>query len=385
MAGDGDRRWGLAAAIACVAVFGLSVGEGGPLLSLMLEARGTDATLNGLNAAATFAGVMLGPLLTPRLVRLFGLRRFLLGCFALDMAVFSAAKYFDAIGPWFALRMLMGVVGSSIFTASEAWINLLAGDASRGRVLGLYAAALSAGFGLGPLILTVTGIDGWAPFLANNLITAAAALPLFFVGGATRSLGRERGPSPLAMVARAPIILLAVALFGFYETALLTLLPVWGVRTGLGITLAAALLTSVYFGSIAMQLPIGWLSDHMPRATVLRLCGLAGLLGAVLIAALPTAMPVLFVLVFLWGGAASGVYPVALGMAGDRFKGGDLVAVNAAMIVAYGTGALLGPALGGAAMDAWGPQGLLALFVLLFAAFLAAVCLPAADGRASRR
>ena len=74
----------------------------------------------------------------------------------------------------------------------------------------------------------------------------------------------------------------------------------------------------------------------------------------------------------MWGGVASGIYPVALSMAGDRFRGGDLVSVNAAMIVAYGLGALMGPPLGGAAMDLRNPQGLLWLFVVLFAGLLAA-------------
>ena len=81
-----ERRWGLAAAIASVTVFGLSVGQSGPLLPLLLEQRGTDATLNGLNAGATFIGVIVGPLLAPRLVRRFGIRNFLLACFCLDIA-----------------------------------------------------------------------------------------------------------------------------------------------------------------------------------------------------------------------------------------------------------------------------------------------------------
>ena len=36
-----ERRWSLAAAIASVTVFGLSVGQAGPLLPLLLEQRGT--------------------------------------------------------------------------------------------------------------------------------------------------------------------------------------------------------------------------------------------------------------------------------------------------------------------------------------------------------
>ncbi len=80
---------------------------------------------------------------------------------------------------------------------------------------------------------------------------------------------------------------------------------------------------------------------------------------------------VLFGLLFVWGGVASGIYPIVLSMAGDRFHGGELMTVNAAMIMAYGLGALAGPALGGVAMDIRNPHGLPWLFVLLFAGLLA--------------
>jgi predicted MFS family arabinose efflux permease len=41
------------------------------------------------------------------------------------------------------------------------------------------------------------------------------------------------------------------------------------------------------------------------------------------------------------------------------------------MIIAYGVGGLVGPALGGVAMTLWNPQGLFSLFALLFGALLA--------------
>src|SRR5690349_15378794 len=148
-----ERRWNLVAAISSVTVFGVGIGLGGPLLSLVLEARGTDATVNGLSAASTFIGVIVGPLLTPGAVARIGIRRFLLGCLALDIALFLLMKVTDSIAAWFVLRLALGIVGSSIFTTSEAWINLLASDGGRGRILGLYIASLSAGFGIGPLLL----------------------------------------------------------------------------------------------------------------------------------------------------------------------------------------------------------------------------------------
>ncbi len=368
-----ERRWSLAAAIASVTVFGLSVGQGGPLLSLLLEQRGVDATLNGLNAGATFIGVIVGPLLAPRLVRHFGIRDFLLICFGLDIALFLALKPFDTIVAWFVLRPLGAAVGSSIFTAGEAWINQLAGDAGRGRIIGVYAAALSAGFGLGPLILSITGISGWPPFVANAVISALAAVPLLGVRRTGGTFGGEAAATPLRMFLRAPEIMATVAVFGLYEAALMSLLPIWGVRSGLSERLTAATLSAVYFGSIILQVVIGWLSDRVSRIAALRLCGVAGLMGAALLANLPMPEAALFVVLFVWGGMASGIYPVALSIAGDRFRGGELVSVNAAMIIAYGLGALVGPPLGGLAMDIRSPQGLLWLFVILFSALVAAL------------
>jgi MFS family permease len=368
-----ERRAALAAAISSVTVFGVGVGFALPLLSLLLEARGVEASLNGLNAASAFIGVTLGPLLTPLLVRRLGIRALLGWCFALDVVLFLLMKVFDGIAAWFALRIALGVVGSSIFTASEAWINLLAGDAGRGRIIGLYASALAGGFGLGPLLLSVTGIAGWTPFVAGSVVTAVAVLPLLLVANeaatAVRAAGDD-GRSLIAVAARARFIVLTVVLFGLYEAALLALLPIWASRRGFDTGTAAATLTAVYLASIALQLPIGWLSDKVSRLSVLRLCGFAGLLGALAVPFVAHSAPALFFVLVLWGGLAAGIYPVALSMAGERFRGAELVTANAALIAGYGAGGLLGPALGGAAMDLWNPDGLLMSLALLFALFL---------------
>ena len=41
-------------------------------------------------------------------------------------------------------------------------------------------------------------------------------------------------------------------------------------------------------------------------------------------------------------------------MIGRRFKGADLVAVNAAYVVLWGFGAIIGPAVTGGAIESWG-------------------------------
>jgi MFS family permease len=339
-------------------------------MPLLLEQRGISTALNGLNAGVMFVGVLVGPLLAPWFVQRCGIRKFLLACLALDIVLVLLLKPFNSLAAWFVLRPLGAIVGSSLFTAGEAWINQLAGDAGRGRVIGIYAAALSAGFGIGPLVLSMTGIEGWAPFVVNAAITAAAALPLFGVSDASPALRQAGSIGPLRMFVRAPTIVVTVGVFGLYESALVSLLPVWGVRSGMAQQWAMTNLSAVYIGSILLQIGVGWLSDRISRVAALRLCALAGALGAIALLMAPMSAPVLLALLFVWGGIASGIYPVALSMAGDRFRDGDLLSVNAAMIMAYGLGAMFGPPLGGLAMDVRDPQGLLWLFVLLFMALL---------------
>jgi MFS family permease len=192
-------------------------------------------------------------------------------------------------------------------------------------------------------------------------------VPLLALGDLAGGLGREPSAPALAFFVKAPFIMLAVGLYGVFESTAFALLPIWGVRVGLAPTEAAATLTAIGVGSLALQVPIGWLSDRLARRAVLRLCGAAGLAGALLLPLLAGSTPALFLALVLWGGCAAGIYPVALSMAGARFRGAELFGVNAAVIIAYGLGALMGPALGGAAMDLWNPQGLLAALALLFA------------------
>lgn len=352
------------------ALFGLSIGQGAPLMSLLLNRRGIDPATIGLNTAAAFVGVLCGPLLTPLWIRRFGFRRFLLGSLVGDIALFLLMRVFDSLGAWFILRAGLGLVGSGLFTASEAWINLLAPAEARGRVVGAYGAALSAGFALGPFVLIATGIDGWAPFIANAAIVAIAGLPLLAASDEAAPV-TQLADNPLRFLIRAQPMVAIVALFGMWEATTQALLPVWGVRSGLTVAEASALVAVLYLGAVALLVPIGALADRVGRGVALGACSMGGLVGPLVLAALPLPLAAAYPVVFVWGGLAAGIYPIALGMVGARFSGADMVAANAALIMGYGLGALIGPGLGGAAMDAWNPTGLLVLLAALFAILFA--------------
>jgi MFS family permease len=186
----------------------------------------------------------------------------------------------DWLPAWFVLRLILGACLAGLFVVSEAWINHLADDRSRGRVLGIYSSVLAAGFTIGPLLLQVTGVEGILPFLAGLGFLAVAAIPLSLVGGEDPPLSGHPSRGVMGFAAAAPIATSAALVFGAIEAGVLSLLPVYGVRSGLTPESAAAMAAAIGMGNFAMQVPLGWLADRTNVRWMLVACALAGLGGA---------------------------------------------------------------------------------------------------------
>jgi MFS family permease len=137
----------------------------------------------------------------------------------------------------------------------------------------------------------------------------------------------------------------------------LSLLPVYGIRIGLDVAVAAAILTVLIAGNVVLQFPIGWLADVLPKWLVWR--GLAWS-PALLCLAMPASMGTAWMwpLLLVLGAAGYGVYTVALADLGDRFSGDELIQGSAAFATMWGAGALIGALAGGWTMAAFGPHGL---------------------------
>jgi len=107
-----------------------------------------------------------------------------------------------------------------------------------------------------------------------------------------------------------------------------------------------------------MQVPIGYLADRFDRRYVLAGCAAVGMVGPTLLPFAAGEPWVLYPILFVYGGVVVGMYTVGLALLGQRFTGADLAAANAAFVVMYSAGALVGPVAGGVAMDISNPDGL---------------------------
>ena len=83
----------------------------------------------------------------------------------------------------------------------------------------------------------------------------------------------------------------------------------------------------------------------------------------------------LWPLLFLWGGTLYAFYSQGVALLGEAFAVEELAAANTVFVMVYCLGGVIGPTLGGLAMDAWMPRGLLLFLaaapLLLLAGLLA--------------
>lgn len=365
-----QRRKALAGIFSCIGVYGITAGMSLPLMSLILEERGYDRTIIGLNAATMAVALLACSPFMPRIIGRFGFRKVILISLLLEGGAFLALGLTDNIVAWFVLRVVMGAATTGLFLAGETWINQVAIEASRGRVMALYTTVLALTFAIGPLLITLTGTQGLLPFAVGTIIIFLAGGPLILTGNIQPAMTEAANFNVFSFIRLAPTLCAAVFLFSFTEMAVLPLLPIYALEFGLSVNLAAVTLTAVAAGNIFLQYPVGWLADRMDRFILLVFCAAGGLIGA---AALPFVInepKLLWPSLFLWGGVFASVYTVALTLLGERYKGADLVTANASFGVLWGLGSLTGPTLGGVAMDQMGPNGLPLTICALSGAFL---------------
>ena len=344
---------------------GMGLGLTIPLLALLMDGMNVSASMIGINTAMpALAGILVVPFV-PSLTHRLGVRNLILICLFISVICLFLFRVYMNIWFWFPIRFVFGASLGILFVVSEFWINSIAPEHERGRILGVYTTVMSAGFATGPVILAVVGTEGWTPFLILMGLMSAATLPVFWGSGGTPSLEHSSSVDLPKYLRLAPTAMLAAGVFGALETGVFNFMPIYGIRNGLSGETAALALTAVALGNMTLQYPVGMLADRIDRRLVLLMCALVGFVG---IATLPPLIgttswtggqPILLYLsLFVWGGTLTGMYTVGLTLLGQRFQGSALISANAGFVVLYEIGALGGPPLSGYAMDLWNPHGL---------------------------
>jgi MFS family permease len=363
----------LVASIATIASCDMAMGFTLQLLPLLMERNSVPAWVIGLNTAMSPLGILLAGPFLPRLIRYAGTRRVVYGSILFAIASLFLFKLLPSLWVWFPLRFMFGIAIGALFTVSEAWVMTFAGEGSRGRVMGLYTSVMAASFAMGPLMLPLTGTDGWLPWLIAACCLLVATIPLSFVT-VDDSVFQDKDKGQFWPVVRTvPLLLFAVGCATLFDSVFISFFSIFGLRNGLSVETASLALGVGIFGNMLFQFIIGYLADKWSkRGVVLLSAMLTVLMSFALIWAVHTVA--LWPVVIILATSAFAVYVVALATVAETFQGGDLVACSAAFAVMWGIGGLVGPPLAGGAIDAFGINAMpvtLALFYLVLLSGLA--------------
>jgi MFS family permease len=353
---------GLVAVMASVGVVALIYSLVGPLLSVNLERRGISSVTNGALAAMPPVAVLLCGVFVPMLVRRLGAITSIVAGTGITVLCLVLFPLLPSLPAWFALRFVMGISIGVIWIVSETWVNALAPDHARGKIIGIYVTVLSGCSAGGPLLIGALGVEGALPFFVSAAILALAVLPIpIAAAGGSVPTFHHHESIPLREAARlAPIPMVAAVIHGGTMVVNMTLLPVYGVRMGLSEAEAVSLVTALILGGMAAQIPVGHLLDRFNAGRVLVFSGTVQAIGAAL---LPFAIdnPSVWFMLLIWGGFGNGIYTTSLTMLGRAFSKEQLPSANTTFTMFWEFGAFVGPILGGLAMWAWDPHGVMAI------------------------
>jgi MFS family permease len=345
----------------------------GALLGLPLPIRagleGFPTYLIGLIGSAFAAGYVAGCLYAPRLVSSVGHIR-VFGVMAALVAV-TALLNILIVSPiaWILVRASTGFAFAGATMIIESWLSESATSKTRGSVFARYMIVNLASSVIGQLTVTFYSPRGFEPFVLVAILASLSLIPT--------ALSSSRAPDPLhevkldlrRLVRVSPIAVVTCFGVGLGNTAFGTLAPVYAGAIGLPVYATALLVAGAIVGGALMQAPVGKLSDRFERRWVLTATALCAAALAVALHLLDTSDPTtVILLVAALGGAMHTLYPVAVAHANDRAAEGEYVAVASGLLLLFGVGSTLGPAIAAPIMQVAQPS---TLFLFLACVYLA--------------
>nr|WP_212977463.1 MFS transporter [Paenibacillus azoreducens] len=355
-----------------IVVAGVSQGLLLPLLSIFLEQMGVSSSMNGLNAAALYVGSFAMTLVAERTLGMLGFKK--LVSFGLVLVLGSVLLFplVPNIIFWFILRLLVGIGDSAVHYSAQLWVLLVTPEDKRGRNISIYGMSYGLGFSLGPLGIPLLKLGNSVPFLILAVIVLLALLLVLIklpdlkpekMDAQQRPAGRFRRSYALAWYALIPALL-----YGYMESGINSNFPVYGLRVGLSEQQIAFLLPFIGVGGLALQLPLGMLSDRFGRKRILIICGILGGLAFALVPAAGTSTAGILMLLMLAGGMIGSFFSLGLAYAADILPKLLLPAANVIASFHFNIGSIAGPNIGGTLMQ-YGWNG--GMFVVLGAGFIA--------------
>lgn len=341
----------------------LGNGLQGSLLGVRASLEGFTTVTTGLIMTGYYAGFLVGSVMGPRMVRRVGhIRAFAALASMASTSVLLHTIFLDA-PTWVAMRVITGFCYAGLYVVAESWLNHQTTNETRGQLLSIYMVVTYGGAGGGQFLLNLADPGGFQLFIVVSVLVSLAVVPMLL---SVQPQPRIEAPRPISLFGLyriSPLGVVSAFGTGMANGGLFGMGAVYAKTAGFSVPEIALFMAAAIFGGVALQWPIGWLSDRFDRRLVLTGVTLGAAVAAyaavsvtgVLAEVLPGWS--IFVVAALFGGLSLPMYSLGIAHTNDYLEPDQIVAASGGLVLVGGLGAILGPLAVSTVMEALGPTG----------------------------
>ncbi len=349
----------IAALLLAVALLLMGNGLLGTLIPVRGELEDFSTISIGLLGSTYFLGFAAGCISASYLVRRVGHIRTFTAMASIVAAVSLAHGLIASPVPWWGMRAVTGFCFAVLYIVIESWLNERATNETRGTILSAYLVINLTVITLGQMMMTLSDPAGLTLFALASMLVSAAVVPV--------ALSAAAAPTPIKsvqvripkLVRTSPIAFAACLGVGLANGAFWTLAPLFVRGSGFDVTAVALFMSATVLGGAAAQYPLGRLSDIVDRGRVIvGMSALSVLLSALVILSTNWSLNWVLAATAAWGALAFPIYAVAVAQANDYARPEEFVETSSGLLLTYAAGAIVGPMVATAFMDAFTANGL---------------------------
>jgi MFS family permease len=347
--------WGLFAGLTFLLV---SAGIFSTLIGIRAELEQLPTLVSGGITTAYYAGFLLGSWYALRALKQVGHIRVYAALASLLSASTLVAGVFDSPIIWIIMRSSTGFCFAGLYVVAESWLNGLAKNHFRGRLLAVYNVVTIGAYGAGQLMVFNFDARSLSGYIFAAILASLAVVPVAVSEQAATPDTENHEHISLRELAKiVPTGFGTILFVGLAHGGLLGMAVIHATREGLSVGRVGVLIAVLQIGGMVLTWPISSASDDIDRRIIGLLSSGAVIILAVLMLYQPVESIWTIVLLFAIGGFSFPLYAIAGAYTNDWVSPEQMGAAASQLVTLYGFGAMIGPLVAAPFLDIIGTQG----------------------------
>ncbi len=345
------------------------IGNGlqGTLIGVRATMEGFSTITTGLIMSLYYGGFLVGCVLAPKLVGNVGHIRVFTALASLASTTALLHGLFIDPVVWAIARVIAGFCFAGLYIVIESWMNDIATNQTRGRILGSYYLTFYGAMVLGQYALNIAPPEQIELFILTSILISLALLPISL---SKRPAPDFQAPRPIKfreVYAASPLGVTAVTITGLTSGIVFAIGPVYAAQEGMSIAQLANFMAVYVIGGMCGQLPLGYLSDRIERRKLITLISAIAAGAAAICFVFIGNTALQNAAFFLMGLTGLSIYGLGAAYTNDHLEREQFVGATSMLTLINGCGAFVGPFIATLFMWYFGGQVFFPLVGIIFA------------------